>query len=254
MINKNKRKILIYDIETSPILAYVWGWYEQNVIKEVKSWHMLSFSYRWYGENKTYAFSLPDFEDDYAKDKDNDYALVKKLRDLVDEADIIVAHNGDQFDLRKLMARIVYHDIAPPSPVVSIDTKKAAKKYFAFESNSLKDLAKKLRVGEKMETGGFGLWEACMSGDKDAWKKMVKYNKMDVIVLEKIYERLLPFIRNHPNIALTHSESCSHCSSINIQKRGFAITKSGLVYQRYVCNDCRAWGQYTTLLDKPDTK
>ncbi len=252
--SRPKPKILFLDVETAPLTCYTWGVYQQDVIKVIKTWYMLSVAGKWYNKGKVFSYALPDFKDRYKKDKSDDYELMLKIRDLLDEADIVVAHNGDQFDIRKIMARIALNNIPPPSPFHTVDTKKAAKKYFSFDSNHLATLAKMLKVGEKMETGGFGLWEGCMAGDKDSWAKMIKYNKMDVIVLEQIYERLLPFIRNHPNVGDADNLSCHICGSFNVQRRGFASTRQGNVYQRFVCNDCHAWGQDRVLISKPILK
>jgi uncharacterized protein YprB with RNaseH-like and TPR domain len=117
-------KILYYDIETAPNLSYVWGQYEQNVIDHEREWYILCVSYRWEGENKTHVCSLVDFPDAYKKDPENDYHVVKKMWDLIDEADIVIAHNGDRFDMRKANARFVYHGLGPTSPTKQIDTLK----------------------------------------------------------------------------------------------------------------------------------
>lgn len=237
-----KPKILIFDIETAPNLGYIWGMYEQNVIEFKNEWYMLSFTAKWLGE-KPVTYALPDFKG-YKPGSEDDKALVTKLWELFDEADIIVAHNGDEFDIKKSNARFTYHKLNPPTPYKTVDTKKVAKKYFSFNSNSLNNLGKHLGLGEKVETGGFKTWKGCMDGDKKAWDTMKKYNKQDVILLEKVYLRLLPWMTNHPNSGMFSlgREVCSNCSSTRLQSRGFAVTKTSK-YRRVQCQDCGAWGR-----------
>ncbi len=248
----NKPKILIFDIETAPNLGYIWGMYEQNVIEFKNEWYMLSFTAKWLGESaKTYA--LPDYHN-YKPGSENDKELVKQLWKLFDEADIVIAHNGDEFDIKKANARFSYHQLPPPSPYKTVDTKKVAKKYFSFNSNSLNNLGKHLGLGEKIDTGGFKTWKGCMDGDKKSWATMKKYNKQDVILLEKVYLRLLPWMNGHPVLGAlqNNGEICPKCGSKHLQKRGIAVTKTGR-YVRYQCQGCGGWGRSTTSLkgEKP---
>lgn len=242
--NKIKRpKILLFDIETAPNLAYVWGKYQQDVIEFESEWYILCFAYKWLDDKKTHVVSLPDFKN-YKDNPEDDSALVKELHTLFDEADIIIAHNGDNFDLRKTNARFLYHGLTPPSPYKSIDTLKMARKYFKFNSNRLDDLGKILNLGEKNHTGGFSLWKGCLNGNKTSWKQMADYNKQDVVLLEKVYKALLPWIHNHPNRGLLEGKrvACPNCSGSNVQRRGFNYTRVGK-YQRWQCTDCGAWSQ-----------
>ena len=240
----NKLKVLLFDIETAPSLGWVWGKYEQDVISFEQHWYMLSFAAKWLGTNKVISYSLPDFKG-YSKDKENDKELVKKLWELLDEADIIIAHNGDEFDLKKCNTRFVVHGMNPPSPYKTIDTLKLARRYFAFESNKLDDLGKMLGLGQKMATGGFGLWLKCMEGDATAWATMKKYNKQDVVLLEKVYMKIRAWNKSAPRISeIAHQ--CLCCGSSNIQRRGYNYTKVTM-YHRHFCKDCGSWTQDTVV-------
>ncbi len=204
---------------------------------------MLTFAYKWYGESTTKVKGLPDYEN-YKADTEDDSALIKDLWALFDEADIVIGHNGDRFDIRKTNAKFIQHDILPPSPYQTIDTLKVARKYFAFTSNRLDALGELLGVGRKTETGGFSLWKGCMAGDKKAWNLMKKYNKQDVKLLEDVYEQLRPWMTNHPNMNTFNGEghNCPVCDSLNVQKRGYRRTRTGK-YQAYACQECGAWSQ-----------
>ena len=237
MTNKEPR-ILLYDIETAPNLAYVWGKWEQDVIAFKEEWYMITFSWKWLGEKDTHVLSLPSFKR-YSKDKTDDKNLIVALWELFDEADIVIAHNGNSFDQKKTNARFIYHGLPPPSPYKQIDTKLIAKRYFNFNSNSLNDLGQYLKLGEKLKTGGFDLWLGCLSGDKKSWKTMCDYNKQDVILLEKVYLKLRGWDQQHPNVNLISGDktNCPSCGSDHYKKRGLNYTKVH-TYQGYQCLDC----------------
>lgn len=231
-----KPKILFFDIETTPNLAYVWGKYEQNVISYRKEWELLSFAYKWRGESKVTCVGRCDF-----KDK-TDRSLVEALWDLLDEADIVVAHNGDAFDNKKACAKFIEHNLEPPKPYKTIDTKKMAKSRFAFNSNSLNDLGLTLGLGKKIQTGGFELWLGCMAGDKKSWKTMKAYNVQDVNLLEKVYDKLKVWDQNHINLAAMEQvkDGCPLCSSQKVQRRGFTYSRASK-RERLQCMACRHW-------------
>jgi len=237
MSKENEAKILLLDIETSPILGYTWGKYEQNVLDIVQDWQILSFSAKWLGDKKIVTKAIPDYK---SANNPTDYYLAHDLARLLEEADVVVGHNCDEFDIKKINARLTYWKIKPPSSYKTIDTKKVAKSSFGFTSNSLTDLGQYLGLGKKVETGGFGLWKGCMAGDKKAWKKMKEYNEQDVILLEKIYLHFRPWIKNHPTLGLYSKdgrETCPKCGGKKLEKNGLRITRTRK-YQRYRCQNC----------------
>lgn len=236
-------RILLYDIETAPNLVYTWGVYEQNALEVVQPWHMLCFAYKWLDESKTHIVALPDFKSTYKKDPTNDFHLTEKLHSLFNEADIIIAHNGNQFDQKKVRAKFIEHGFDPPSYYRQIDTLKVARQNFKFDSNRLNDLGQRLGLGVKVETGGWSLWRGCIDGDEKAWAKMKRYNKQDVVLLEKLYLRMLPWIQNHPNISVLNGNGltgCPKCGSEDLIKRGIRHNKT-TSYQSYQCNVCRGY-------------
>ncbi len=242
---KNKKiRTLIFDIETMPNLTRTWGKWEQNTIWNERDWYLWSFSYKWLDEKKIHHVKLPDFAPHYKKYKYDDRILVGYLWSLFNRADIIIAHNGNAFDLKKVRTLFLKHRLPPPEPYKQIDTKLVAKRYFNFDSNSLKDLAKYLGISQKIDTGGYELWKDCENGDKKAWKKMEEYNNQDVRVLEELYLTMLPYMDNHPNIALLNGDiqACPNCGSLHVQKRGLAYTRVS-VFQRFQCQGCGAWSQ-----------
>lgn len=239
----NKMKILLFDIETAPNVSYTWGKWEQNVIKFKKEWYMLSFAYKWLGENKVHVVSLRQFPQ-YKRQPENDLYLVKELHKLFNEADVIIAHNGNSFDIKMAQAKFMMHRLPVPKPFKKIDTKLVAKLHAKFMSNSLDDLGEILGLGRKIKHAGFEMWLGCMAGEEKHWKNMEKYNKQDVVLLEKVYLALRGYMTNHPKSF--SGRACEVCNSQNIIFKGTLRTKRQLL-KRFQCKDCGTWG---TILDK----
>lgn len=173
--------------------------------------------------------------------KSKDVDMLEGIHKLLDEADVVVHYNGIKFDIPTLNKEFIKHDMTPPAPYKQIDLLRVARREFRFQSNKLGYVAEHLGVGQKVKHEGFKLWVDCMNGDDKAWRKMEKYNKGDVIVLEGVYEKMLPWIRNHPNVGLyDKNASCTSCGSNKYQQRGVARTKT-VTYQRYQCSDCGTW-------------
>ena len=236
-------KVLFLDIETAPNLSWVWGRWEQNVIDVHTQWYMLSFAWKWQGGKKTECLALPDFYHTYAKNKENDKALLLFLWDLLDQADVVIAHNGDAFDLKKIAARLLFHKINPPSPYKTFDTLKAARRFFKIDSNRLDDLGAYLGVGRKLPHTGKHLWFDCMAGKPTAWKMMKRYNGHDVDLLEQVYERLKPWATSHPDLSIYTFHSgvvCPTCQSNHVWRRGTYFARK-LEYQQWTCRDCGHW-------------
>ncbi len=236
--------ILFIDIETSPVIGYTWGMYEQNVLDVIEPMKIICAAWKWADQPKVHVAGLPDFKG-YKPGVVDDLKLVSQLWKLLDAADLVIAQNGDQFDIKSMNARFVAHGFNAPSAYKTVDTRKVAKKYFRFGQNSLDGMGKFFDLGSKVNNGGFETWLKCIQGDKKTWALMKKYNAQDVILLEKIYLKLRPFIVNHPNLNIlggTAGDNCPSCLSEDLSKRGFAITKRGR-YQRLQCNDCGAWSQ-----------
>jgi hypothetical protein len=236
-------RVLLIDIETSPNLGYVWAKWQQDVIDYEKEWFILCYSYRWMNDGKVRNVSLPNFRG-YQKDKENDLKLMLELRKTLNQADVVIAHNGDNFDLPKIYTRFLYHRITPPAPFRTVDTCKIARSRFGFNSNKLDDIARYLGIGRKKTHIGFPLWKGCaFTGDPKAWKVMVGYNNHDVHLLEQVYLRFRPWINNHPNFnVFTETDACPKCQGTELQKRGFSITTTGKK-QRLLClnQECGAW-------------
>ena len=232
-----KKKIVLFDIETSPHIGYSWGKYEQDIIDFKEEGHIMCFAYKFIGEKSVHAVATIDFK------KDGERKVVESLHKLFDDADILIAHNGDDFDIKMVNRSFAKYGMLPPSPYETIDTKKLAKSRFRFTSNKLDDLGEYLGLGRKMQTGGFQLWLDCLAGDKKAWNKMVAYNRQDIILLEKVYLKLRPWAKTHPRIDTSDKILCPVCGSADVQRRGYGCTAGGFMYYRFQCNAC---GKYSS--------
>lgn len=235
MTDEKEPRILLFDIETSPNLAYSFGGkWEVNIVAFKKHFEMLSFAYKWLGEKRVEFVSIEGAKDDKG--------ILVQLRKILDEADIVIGHNLDAFDVKKLNARLVFHKLKPSKILATVDTKKVAKRYFGFSSNALDDLGEYLGLGRKVKHEGIQLWLECMANDSAAWKRMKMYNVQDVFLLEKIYERLKPWIQNHPNMAKIKEQDsgCPNCGSSHVQKKGVRANSSGF-RQQMKCTSCDSW-------------
>ena len=239
--SRSSARILFLDIETLPNIGYTWGLYDQNVIRFTQQSCIATYAAKWLGKKKVFAKALPDYKG-YKSGSYDDRALVGDLWKLFDEADVVVAHNGKSFDTKVCQSRFVLYDLKPPSPFKQVDTKLAVKRVARFNSAKLDDLGSLLGFGKKIKTD-FGLWEGCINGDLKSWRKMVAYNKKDVRLLEKLYLRILPWIGNHPNLAMYDKRpECPKCGSTEVSYRGTAITTTRS-YQRFQCKKCGGWGR-----------
>tara|TARA_Y100001973_G_scaffold106665_1_gene186304 strand:- start:28851 stop:29615 length:765 start_codon:yes stop_codon:yes gene_type:complete len=234
-------KILLVDLETSPRLAYVFGFWNQNIgLKQtLTSTYIMSYACKWLGDEGVA----------YAETRDeNDEVLCEQLATYFDSADIVIAHNASKFDIPLLRARCLFHGIKPWSPIKEIDTLKVVKREFRFDRNSLAYLADYLGVEEKeehKEFPGFELWSECIKGNPAAWREMRKYNIQDVETLEQVYLKLRPWMRAHPNVGVFEEKArpqCPKCGSEHIQFRGYTTTNVGK-YRKLQCQDCGGWAR-----------
>ena len=237
-------RVLILDIETAPLRSYTWGLWKQNisVSQIIYDWFMLTWSAKWLFENKVFSDRLTSKEALAQDDK----RISKTIWELLDEADIVIAHNANQFDIKRLNTRFLINGLDSPMPYQTIDTLEHAKKRFKISSNRLDYINKILGLGRKIDTGGFELWDNCVQGDTKALKKMETYNKEDVKILEETYLRIRSWIKPHPNIGLfvvDDIEACPSCGgdSITFSNKPYATTAN--LYDLFRCDDCGSVGR-----------
>lgn len=243
-------RILFIDIETGPNLAHVWGLWQQNVglPQLLESGEVLCFAAKWHGKKKVFYFSS------YHHGKER---MLQEAHALLSEADIVVHYNGIRFDIPHLNREFVESGMEPPAPFKQIDLLRTVKAQFRFPSNKLDYVVQALNLGAKVEHSGHKLWVDCLQGKAGAWADMKAYNIHDVVITEKLYDKLRPWIANHPAVGLYSGEahSCPACGAgeESLQRRGYAYTGVS-VFQRYQCNECGKWSRGAKRVDGVSTR
>lgn len=232
-------KILLLDIETAPNTAHVWGLWQQNVglTQLMESSYVLCWSAKWYGDKTIYFDSVK---------KSTPKKMLQRIHKMLGEADAVVHYNGTKFDIPTLNKEFLLYGMTPPAPYKQIDLLRVARGQFKFPSNKLDYVAQALGLGKKVKHIGHELWVQCMANVSSAWKMMEAYNKQDVVLLEKVYDKLKPWIKTHANHAVySETTCCTNCGGTKYQARGYSYTTSSK-YQRYQCTDCGTWFKSTT--------
>lgn len=232
-----EQRVLILDIETRPAKAYVWRAYgEQNigVNQIIDGGGTICVGAKWLGEKETFLFS--DWEHGHQ-------GMLVAIHEMMSFADAVVTYNGQRFDLPKLQGEFLLAGLGPTPPCTSIDCLKAVRK-FGFFMNKLEYIGPLLSVGEKIKNEGFTLWTSVMEGDTKAEARMSRYCKQDVVLTEKLYLKIRPFILNHPHFGSVGGAQCGNCGSTHLQSRGSRRTKAFKI-QRLHCQSCGAWSDGT---------
>lgn len=227
-------KILALDIETCPATVVTFSLWKPIIGHNqiVESSRMICFSAQWQGKNSVMFYS------EYHHSRQE---MLEQIHKLLDEADVIVTYNGKRFDLPWIHGELIDAGFTPPSPVHHVDLYQVVKSNSRLLSNKLDYVAKRYLDDQKVTHSGIQLWIDCMAGDDKAWRTMRTYAKKDTALLLPLYEKLLPWIKSHPNAGLrAGTGGCTRCGSENIQRRGFSFTGVSK-FQRYQCQDCGAW-------------
>lgn len=256
-INKRKPKILVWDIENTPNRGYFFEMqtkgFNQVPMPFVERTHsIISIAYKFFGEKEKGVISIADFPKTLHKDPYDDKEVIKKfVTEIMPQADFMVAHYGDKHDTRMLAARCLLNNLIPPPEVPTVDTYKLVKKHFKLNTNKLDHLGFWLGEGVKHPMNAQD-WVDCAKGNVKAIKKMASYNLQDVLLLEKVFTRLLPYVDHKISFGLYKGTTCCNaCQSLDICFRGTYATKAALK-PRYQCNDCGKWGHLTKKADETE--
>ena len=238
-----KPKVLFLDIETAPMRSAVWGMFKQNVgLNQIeKDWYILSFAAKWQGCDDVIYKDLQG-----CVDKEDDSDLLLNIWHLLENADVVVGHNLDKFDIKKINARLLLNGFPPNSPYKTVDTLKIAKRKFAFTSNKLQyltdKLCKKFKKSEHGKFHGYHLWDECLKDNPQAWLEMRHYNTLDVLSLEELYDILKAWDHKHPNMNMYIENDgkvrCNTCLSDDIDKMDGHTSTSISKFELYKCNSC----------------
>lgn len=240
-----KNRVLIIDIETAPLLAHVWQAMADYVPYDqmVHDSFMLCWSAKWRGGPDMYGSHATAYE----ARRQNDKRLAKGLADMIREADIVIAHNIDRFDIPMLNNRLLAHGLEPLGPTRTLDTLKLAKQSFRLAYNKLDYLAKIMGLPRKIKTD-FSWWVEAYHGEETALLDMFEYNQQDVVVLEQVFEKLIPYVKGLPRMFDADYEgqfACPFCGGEVLHKRGKYRTNAS-TFQKYQCMTCMRYSRVTT--------
>lgn len=239
-------KIVLWDIETSGIITTSWNLYPEYISHEnmLQDWFIISTAWKELGSDKVHTVSLLDDPKRFKKDNTDDYHVIKTVRDMLEDVDILVHHNGDKFDLKAFTWRLIYHGLPPLPKMVTVDTLKEIKKISRATSNRLDFLATTL-VGAGKQEPPKGTWLRALKGDRSAIKDMVKYNKIDVDILEGLYTYLRPYMATHPHVGVLLGNdkalSCTKCGSTKLKRNGVRVSAAGVKKQECQCQKCGSY-------------
>lgn len=226
-------KRLFFDVETSYYQGWFWGTGRRVSISAdqiLKHQAIICLCYKWEGQNKVHSLEWK---------KGDDSKLVKDFIKVIVEADEVVGHNSDRFDLKKFRTRCILSGVRSLPQFKTIDTLKIARKEFAFPSNKLNDLSKYLGGDGKMETGGIILWhKVILLNCKKAMAKMVKYCKKDVLETESLYQKIVGFSTPKTNVAVKNGgdkADCPYCGSDQTRIKDRVVSVAGTIKIRMSC-------------------
>ena len=240
-----KRKRLFFDIETSPNIGLFWeSGYKKNIDHSniIKERAIICICWKW--EDSKEVFEV------HWDAKQSDKALLEKFVKVANDADELVGHNGDKFDLAWIRTRCLYHNIDMFPKYTTIDTLKVARQKFKFNSNKLNYIADFLGIGQKIKTE-FGLWkDIVLHKDTKAMDAMIKYCKKDVVLLEQVFKALNSHIlaKTHYGVRFNQDRgSCPECGSDNLLRGRMMVSASGVKKIQFRCGTC---GKHHTKVDK----
>jgi uncharacterized protein YprB with RNaseH-like and TPR domain len=235
MTKIRKPKILFFDIESLPNQGFIWNTRDpvgQHMITKGEA--ILTIGYKWAGKKGAVLVSKRPYDDK---------EILREFLKIWADADYVVGHYSDKFDIKYLAYRLLLNGLPPLPDVKSIDTYKMAKRHFKFVSNRLDFIGKALKVGRKNPMS-WSDWESCASGNAKAIEKMAKYNYQDVALLEKVFFAMLPHchstVLNHNLFSDSPDYVCPGCGSCRVQRRGRLINKTA-TKTRFQCQDCGQW-------------
>jgi len=226
-----ERLRLFLDIETSPLQVFVWQLGDLHVDYKsiIKDRAIICICWKWEGEQSVQYLTWDR--------RQNDKAMLKEFIPVIDSATEIVMHNGDRFDLPWIRGRAMLHGLPMRPSYTTVDTLKLSRKQFKLPSNRLDALGRQL-LGEQKLTTGFGLWrDICLDKCPESLKKMVEYCQQDVLLLEKFYNKIAPYIKPTTSIA-RYASDCPWCGSSKTGQHNRIKLVSGRVNISFRCRNC----------------
>jgi len=242
-----KPRIAVWDIETGLQSALVFDLQRQRASIPhdglLTERYIICGAWQWLGEKRVHSVSQADYPRVFTCDPHDDYRVVARLRAMLSEADAVIAHYGDNFDMKYFNTRCIVNGQHPVHNLTQIDTYKMATRKFKFNNNRLDYLGKRL-VGYGKAPSSMKMWRGCFHGEPRQVRKMTTYCKQDVKLLTAVYNKMAPFVTPGLNMRIfTGRAVCENCASEYIHYRGYRYTRK-TKWREYVCKDCHNWGSH----------
>lgn len=239
MKNNDELRVLLLDMELTFAVYYAYPSKREQYLSDRNIIHnqfCTCAAWKWLDEVSTYVVNITEDKKRFKKNFRDDYIVALKLHDLMTQADIIVAHNGDNFDIKHANALFIKHGLGPIPLRKSIDTLKVARKYFAFPGNSLDSLAKRFGFGGKNQKPN---WYKMTEGDKKEINIAARYCKNDVVQLENVFNKMKPYINTFPKLRKYKDDisCCEVCQSKLLRYKGLDFD-GAKQYSRIKCMEC----------------
>lgn len=223
-----KQRVLVFDIESTDL--------------EASFGYCICIGYKWLGENKTHVISIYDFPKVTDPAKEPDSHLMKAFHKLVtEEADILVSFYGKEFDIKFLNTRMLLAGLPPLPPLgpKHVDVYYTSKMNLKLHSNRLQAVSETLGCPMSKTPVRADVWRKAQRGHTPSVKYVIKHCKLDILILEWVYLKLLGFMRTHPLVGSI--EACKNCTGTRFQFRGYHYNNKGVTSRRRQCKGCGLW-------------
>ena len=243
----DKIRIVLFDLETLPNLqealkkwTQLGNWPFRTMKATVTS--VICAGWKVYGSRETHCINAWDYPKRWKKDVNDDYEVCKAIYEVLKTCDVVVTHNGKKFDWKFLQTRLLFHGLPVLPKILHVDTVELARRnLFAF-SNRLGDIGETFVNEKKLQHTGWQLWVDTYNKCPKALNLMERYCKQDVKLLEKVFIKLMPFVKNMPNRNRYRTVKqieegtrvCPTCGEDKLQKNGMKHTTMNSM-QRYRC-------------------
>jgi len=179
----------------------------------------------------------------------DDRGLVERFSTVWNWSDYTCGHYAQRFDLPMIQSKLIKYGLPPLAPKPLIDTWRVARDNLKMHSNRLGAIAEYLGCETSKSPITFDDWLRAAHGDKKSLKYIVEHCRLDVLVLEEVFLKLRPLIKNEPARALFIEQptdallgNCIACGSDRLVRQGFKVTRT-CRRQQFQCQSCGKWQQ-----------
>ena len=218
------KRIHADDVKEWPrTICAAWKWYDQENVEFAAEWQVGGYD-----------------------------GFMRAVWEVFDRADLIIGHNADRFDARHLMGGWAEMGLPAPSPYKVVDTLKIARGTFAYESNTLDALNKRLGIDAKTDKYNAQIAKDAVNGDIPSQRILEEYNRGDIVASEALFDRLRPYARNIPHLGMWTDDAlaCPSCGH-TMTATGKTVHANVQRYEHLTCPNCGSHARGTTTLKNP---